>query len=134
MRLEELVLISRPSLVQEEESNERLHQPKQEVEVQQQDQDVKEEQGSLHIAEAVEVIITLLIFVTIFKQFLLSFSGRGRGVASDRITNEDTDESEEAKDNTLSTIGSLDNDALAALAQRSPRSSKYNFFPDFGKS
>ena len=65
---------------------------------------------------------------------IISFSGRGRGVASDRITNEDTDESEEAKDNTLSTIGSLDNDALAALAQRSPRSSKYNFFPDFGKS
>ena len=43
-------------------------------------------------------------------------------------------EAPEAKDNTLSTIGSLDNDALAALAQRSPRSSKYNFFPDFGKS
>ena len=69
MRLEELVLISRPSLVQEEGSNERLHQPKQEVEVQQQDQDVKEEQESLHIAEAVEVIINLLIFIRIFKQF-----------------------------------------------------------------
>ena len=70
MRLEELVLISHLSLVQEEEgSNERLHQPKQEVEVQQQDQDVKEEQGNLLIVEAVEVIINLLIFVTIFKQF-----------------------------------------------------------------
>ena len=70
MRLEELVLINHPSLVQEEEgSNERLHQPKQEVEVQQQDQDVKEEQGNLLIVEAVEVIINLLIFVTIFKQF-----------------------------------------------------------------
>merc|ERR1712066_1149782 len=57
--------------------------------------------------------------------------GRGRGVASDRITGGGADESEEAKDNTLSTIGSLDNDALTALAQRSPRSSKYNFFPDF---
>jgi hypothetical protein len=39
----------------------------------------------------------------------------------------------EAKDNSLNTIGSLDNEALAALAQRSPRSSKYNFYPDFGK-
>ena len=62
----------------------------------------------------------------------------GRGgksqMLSDRNLNEDTDESEEAKDNTISAIGSLDNDALAALAQRSPRSSKYNFFPDFGKS
>jgi hypothetical protein len=39
----------------------------------------------------------------------------------------------EAKDNSLNTIGSLDNEALAALAQRSPKSSKYNFYPDFGK-
>ena len=64
MRLEELVLISRPSLVQEEGSNERLHQPKQEVEVLQQDQDVKEEQGSLHIvavAEDEEVELHLIV-------------------------------------------------------------------------
>ena len=68
MRLEELVLISRPSLVQEEGSNERLHQPKQEVEVQQQDQDVKEEQGNLHIAEAAEEEVeALLLIVSLMK-------------------------------------------------------------------
>ena len=64
--------------------------------------------------------------------------GRGRGGGrgrhgSGRHHNDDTDESEEAKDATISVIGSLDNDALAALAQRSPGSSKYNFYPDFGK-
>ena len=47
--------------------------------------------------------------------------------------NDDTDESEEAKDAALSVIGSLDNDALAALAQQSPKSTKFNFYPDFGK-
>jgi len=45
--------------------------------------------------------------------------------------NDDTDESEEAKDAALSVIGSLDNDALAALAQQSPKSTKFNFYPDF---
>ena len=67
MRLEELVLISRPSLVQEEGSNERLHQPKQEVEVQQQDQDVKEEQGNLLIVEAEEDVEELLLIVSLMK-------------------------------------------------------------------
>ena len=67
MRLEELVLISHPSLVQEEGSNERLHQPKQEVEVQQQDQDVNEEQGNLRIVEAVEDVEELLLIVSLMK-------------------------------------------------------------------
>ena len=67
MRLEELVLISRPSLVQEEGSNERLHQPKQEVEVLQQDQDVKEEQGNLLIVEAEEDVEELLLIVSLMK-------------------------------------------------------------------
>ena len=78
MRLEELVLISRPSLVQEEGSNERLHQPKQEVEVQQQDQDVKEEQGSLRIAEAVEVINYKSINFRYNLQVIFTFIFRSR--------------------------------------------------------
>ena len=49
------------------------------------------------------------------------------------FVSDDTDESEEAKDAALSVIGSLDNDALAALAQQSPKSTKFNFYPDFGK-
>ena len=65
--------------------------------------------------------------------------GRGgsRGHHSSGVrghNNDDTDESEEAKDAALSVIGSLDNDALAALAQQSPKSTKFNFCPDFGKS
>ena len=76
MRLEELVLISHLSLVQEEEgSNERLHQPKQEVEVLQQDQDVKEEQGNLRIVEAVEDVEELLLIpIGLFYAFLTSSS------------------------------------------------------------
>merc|ERR1712141_783700 len=33
----------------------------------------------------------------------------------------------------VSSLGSLDNDALAALSQRSPRTSKFNFYVKFGK-
>ena len=33
----------------------------------------------------------------------------------------------------ISSLGSLDNDALAALSQRSPRTSKFNFYVKFGK-
>ena len=57
--------------------------------------------------------------------------GRGRH-GSGRRDHDDTDESEEAKDSTFAGIGSLDNDALAALAQ-DRSSTKYNFYPDFGK-
>ena len=62
--------------------------------------------------------------------------GRGRhGSGRERRPDhDDTDESEEAKDSTFAMIGSLDNDALTALAQSSDRSSKYNFYPDFGRN
>ena len=61
--------------------------------------------------------------------------GRGRhGSGRDRRDHDDTDESEEAKDSNFAMIGNLDDDALTALAQASDRSSKYNFYPDFGKN
>ena len=33
----------------------------------------------------------------------------------------------------VSSLGSLDNDALAALSQRSPKTSKFNFYVQLGK-
>eukprot|EP00095_Tigriopus_kingsejongensis_P001533 snap_masked-scaffold214_size254108-processed-gene-0.9 protein:Tk01533 transcript:snap_masked-scaffold214_size254108-processed-gene-0.9-mRNA-1 annotation:"at-rich interactive domain-containing protein 4b" len=58
-------------------------------------------------------------------------TGRGRrGLGSLRVGHdEETDESEEPTDPAaLSTLSTLDDDSLAALTQRPPKSSKYNFF------
>lgn len=64
-------------------------------------------------------------------------SGRGRHSSGRPGTagkggDDDTDESEEPKDNnSLAAIANLDDEALAAMAQRSPKSSKFNFYVDF---
>ena len=65
--------------------------------------------------------------------------GRGRH-CSDRLVkaDDDFDDSEETSHHTknvanIPSLGALDNDALNALAQRSPSSKKYNFFVDLGK-
>ena len=71
-------------------------------------------------------------------------SGRnGNGMTPNR-GEEDSDEDEEGnieirhpsdsrQSTRVSSLGSLDNDALAALSQRSPRTSKFNFYVKFGK-
>ena len=70
-------------------------------------------------------------------------SGRnGNGMTPNR-EDEDSDEDDEAnieirqindsrQSTRVSSLGSLDNDALAALSQRSPRASKFNFYVKFG--
>ena len=68
--------------------------------------------------------------------------GRGRGGrgrhGSDRFIKGD-DDFDEGDDHhhkniaNMPSLGALDNDALAALAQRSPNSKKYNFFVDLGE-
>ena len=63
--------------------------------------------------------------------------GRGRH-GSDRLKGDDDFEEEETHCHSKNSVnipalGALDNDALAALAQRSPSSKKYNFFVDLGK-
>ena len=72
-------------------------------------------------------------------------SGRnGSGMTPSR-GDEDSDEDDEGateirqpsdsrQSTRVSSLGSLDNDALAALSQRSPRTSKFNFYVKFGKS
>ena len=71
-------------------------------------------------------------------------SGRnGNGMTPSR-GDEDSDDDEEGngeirqhndsrQSTRVSSLGSLDNDALAALSQRSPRTSKFNFYVKFGK-
>ncbi|XP_040569604.1 uncharacterized protein [Lepeophtheirus salmonis] len=55
-------------------------------------------------------------------------SGRGVGIRGN--LDDETDESEEPKDSTLNSLSSLDDQALVALSQRSPKSSRYNFYVD----
>jgi hypothetical protein len=68
--------------------------------------------------------------------------GRGRGGrgrhGSDRLVvkgDDDFDDDDHHHKNAvnLPMLGTLDNDALLALTQRSPNSKKYNFFVDLGK-
>ena len=70
--------------------------------------------------------------------------GSGRNGISNREDDSDDDDDEgiiesrpqnDSRQSTrVSSLGSLDNDALAALSQRSPRTSKFNFYVKFGKT
>merc|ERR1712020_651279 len=68
--------------------------------------------------------------------------GSGRNGMTPNRGEEDSDEDEETnieirhpsdsrQSTRVSSLGSLDNDALAALSQRSPRTSKFNFYVKF---
>ena len=68
--------------------------------------------------------------------------GSGRnGISNREDDSDDEDEgmietrqhSDSRQSTRISSLGSLDNDALAALSQRSPRTSKFNFYVKFGK-